>query len=210
MTQTLILKCLLAPALFVAFSVAGVMHAKEPSSLAEPRREKLKVSRLRYEAMQAAFDAETVTITDLYAALIGWKEASCEIAATKSERIAALTAHRDRMQKLFEKVDAFYRFSSFFIFEDQVEKAHFWLLQAEIWLQEAKNGGEPPVPNGCGQPVYRRRMIVECDGRRSRFDFVRRRRKNNPAMPMLTPAMTIALETQRLPSAWRYSNATIA
>jgi hypothetical protein len=119
-------------------AASPAVQAGEPQSIAALRQKKLEVSKKRYEAMQAAFDEETVDLDTLYSALLGWKEASYEIAATPAERTAALEAHRDRINRLYQRIHALHETASRRGEAPRDLSARFWLLEAEIWVLEAK------------------------------------------------------------------------
>ena len=86
-----------------------LLEAAEPATIAKLRREKLEAGKLWYQATKAAFEAETVTIDQMYASSIGWKQAAYEIATTRPQRIAAIEAHRDRMKALHDQINALYQ-----------------------------------------------------------------------------------------------------
>ncbi len=50
-------------------------------------KQKLAVAKDWYKAESVAWEAGVVTISDLYAASIGWKEAAYELAANKQEQL---------------------------------------------------------------------------------------------------------------------------
>jgi len=111
---------------------------KASEELSNLRQEKLKAAEVRYNAVIASYKAETQVISSVYEASRDWKEAAYEQASSKKERLAALEDHRKRMTDLYQKTHALWDAGRRGGESDKDASAHFWELQAKIWVLEEK------------------------------------------------------------------------
>ena len=127
----------------VAFALAsqftiGLASATAADSIGDLRKQKLAWAEKWYTAITVAYEAGTVELKNVYAASVGLKNASYELATDKPHRVAALQAHRDRMDSLSQKIDALAAVMAKGGEGEKVAPAHFWLAEAKIWLLEEK------------------------------------------------------------------------
>src|SRR5260221_12662959 len=106
------------------------------AALDKLRQEKLKTAEAWYNAAKFSFEAGKLQISEVYAASKGWKEAVYESAKTKKDRKTALEGHLDRMVELYKKTNALYTAGRRGGESANDSSAHFWELEAKIWLLE--------------------------------------------------------------------------
>jgi hypothetical protein len=106
------------------------------AALDKLRQEKLKTAEDRYNAVKVSFEAGVLQISEVYAASRDWKEAAYESAKTKKERKTALERHHERMAELYKHTHALAVVFARGGEADKDSSAHFWELEAKIWLLE--------------------------------------------------------------------------
>jgi hypothetical protein len=106
------------------------------AALTKLRQEKLKAAEERYEAVEVAFVAGVLKISDVYAASRDWKDAAYESATTKKDRKTALEKHHDRIAELYKKTHVLAAANALGGEADKDSSARFWELEAKIWLLE--------------------------------------------------------------------------
>ena len=125
--------------LLIIVIVAAPAHwaaAEEP--LEKLRAEKLAAAKEMYRAVEVGHEAGVNTVGEYYAASKGWKDAAYEIAKTKTERVAALEQHRDRMEALHKQIHELAAANRRGGEADKEAAARFWVAQSKIWLAEEK------------------------------------------------------------------------
>ena len=111
------------------------------AALTKLRQEKLKAAKDRYDAVRVGFEAGVLPIPDVYAASRDWKDSAYEAAKTKKDRRTALEQHHERMAKLYEQTHGLAAVNARGGEADKDSSAHFWELEAKVWLLE--EGAKP-------------------------------------------------------------------
>ena len=104
--------------------------------LAKLRQEKLKTAEERYSAVMASYEAGVLQVSDVYTASRDWKDAAFESAKKKRDLKTALEKHHDRMAELYKHIHALAAVNAKGGEADKDASAHFWELEAKIWLLE--------------------------------------------------------------------------
>lgn len=93
-----------------------------------------------YECYLSSYDAGTAVSSDVYTWSRHWAEAERALAKDKDAERAALKDHRDRMERLFRKVNALYREGVKGGEAERFYAAKFYLAEAEVWLASVQGG----------------------------------------------------------------------
>ncbi len=108
------------------------------NSLDELHEEKLATAKDLYQAVEVAYDAGALQLSDVYAASKSWKDSAYELAKTKAERVAALQQHFDRMAKWHARIHALALADAKGGEANNDAATQFWQIQAECWLLEER------------------------------------------------------------------------
>lgn len=95
-----------------------------------------------YSAWRASYTGGTAVASDCYVWSRRWVEAEKALAKNKEEELAALRRHRDRMQQLFNRIEALHREGVRGGEETQYYAAKFYLAEAEVWLASVEEHGD--------------------------------------------------------------------
>lgn len=99
-----------------------------------------------YTAWQASYNAGTAVASDCYIWSRRWVEAEQALAEDQKAQRVALQQHRDRMEQLFQKIDALHRAGVRGGEEEHYYAAKFYLAEAEIWLASVQGAAKTPEP----------------------------------------------------------------
>jgi hypothetical protein len=125
---------LLLTVLLVGPLAAGADPAPAPSPLAKQRRD---AARKTYETVWANYRDGRVPGEMVYRWSRRWLRAEHEVSDKPADRIAACEAHLARMRRLEALVQRVQRSGQTTV--DEVSGAEYYRVQAEIWVQEARN-----------------------------------------------------------------------
>ena len=84
----------------------------------------------------ASYEAGVLQVSDVYTASRDWKDAAFESAKKKRDLKTALEKHHDRMAELYKHIHALAAVNAKGGEADKDASAHFWELEAKIWLLE--------------------------------------------------------------------------
>jgi hypothetical protein len=123
-------------AIWIGIALFAVTAFAADESLPKLREEKLAAAKEMYLAVEVGCEAGVNPVTEVYSASKGWKDASYELAKTKTQRVAALEQHRDRMEKLYKTIHKLAIANQKGGELDKEAAARFWVAQAKTWLAE--------------------------------------------------------------------------
>jgi hypothetical protein len=125
-------------ALLIQLATSNGLCADDADKLRMLRKEKLVVAEQRYAVMQIGLEDDGRFQYRSFAASLDWLHAALEVATNNSQRVAALEAHRERIRPLLKKTEALFSASARGGETEKLESARYWLLQADLWILEAK------------------------------------------------------------------------
>jgi hypothetical protein len=102
----------------------------------------LEAAKKTYEATNAGYYAGTAPGPDVYVWSRRWLEAERSLAKNDRDQLAALTAHWERMQSLYKRVERLYRAGSKGGESEKYFALRFYVAEAELFLADA--GGAAP------------------------------------------------------------------
>jgi len=108
-----------------------------------------KAARLIWEEAWKWFEAGKTTAEQLPIWSANWMKAQLKLVKAKSDIITAYQDHLIRMQTMKEVTDR--RFDAGATSEQQHQIGIYYVLEAEIWLEEAKAGAVGAAEAGAGQ-----------------------------------------------------------
>jgi hypothetical protein len=111
------------------------LFADEQISVESLRRERLKAAEEWWLSLAATLHGPS-DYGEYFPPAKALKEAQLELAANKRERIKALEAYRDRMQELYDKINALFEVQAKGGEPERRAEARFYLLEAKIRIKE--------------------------------------------------------------------------
>jgi hypothetical protein len=94
----------------------------------------IDTAEMAWKASRSAYDAGTTAMDPVYTWSQHWLHASLAGAANQKQRLTAYLAHRERMQDLFNKVEALHQARSKGGEANKYFAAKFYLAEADMWL----------------------------------------------------------------------------
>jgi len=132
-----IMRCQLAAVLVLILAV--------PVLAADDHR-LVEAAKKAYEAKAAAYESGlTNDVEALYSWSRRWMEAELHSAAKEDDRIAAYTAHLDRMKPLAEKIAVRMQAGARGGTPDNQDAANYFVAEAKTWVRNSK--ADPHEPN---------------------------------------------------------------
>lgn len=136
---------------------AATAQDKPKPTASQTRAQKMVDEALAaFEANQAAYDAETVTMDRLYDWSLRWMRAAQIAAVNDEQNTAAIQSHLNRMQNLQKKIAALYNLGTRGGEAKEMRAANFYVAEAERWLAEADvpptHRGVSAVPDSTATP----------------------------------------------------------
>lgn len=117
------------------------VSGRNQSALAELDRELVaemaKAAERTYEATDAAYNAGAATSTELYVWSRRWLDGQRALAKTNKQEMAALRVHRERMKRLFLKINALYIEGVKGGEAERFHAAQYYLTEATALVEQA-------------------------------------------------------------------------
>jgi beta-lactamase regulating signal transducer with metallopeptidase domain len=137
-------------ALVLAIGVFRVeLVGEEVTADANPSRqvtEMIDAAKKAFSASQAAYDAGTITMDNVYVWSRHWLQASLAGATNQKQRLDGYLDHRARMMQLFKKTSALFHAGSKGGEADKYYATKFYVAEAETWLFDKFGKEFEPIP----------------------------------------------------------------
>jgi hypothetical protein len=116
------------------------LYADQAESVQSLRDDKLKAAQEWWDlvAFRNKVASPIVTPAEEFFAARAVKDAQLDVLSNKQERLHALTVYRDRMQSIYDKINA--QAAAGGVEAERVPEARIHLLEAKIWLKEEETG----------------------------------------------------------------------